>query len=135
MDNEPASPYPPPSKKKKQVRQIGTQKFSDFYTSTSSNIYNDPTLPGFDPTRPRTYAQTANYTETYEPDEGPTYYSDSTPNTYNDPTLLGYDPTRPSASAHGYKQRKQRRLSSKYNKSYNKYNDPTLPGYDPTLED
>jgi hypothetical protein len=57
--------------------------------SGSSNKYNDPTLPGYDPSRPAgTAAQS-----TSRPSSQPS--SSSSINRYNDPTLPGYDPSRP----------------------------------------
>ena len=57
----------------------------------SSNKYNDPTLPGYDPSRPAGTAQSAS-----RPSTQPS--SSSSINKYNDPTLPGYDPSRPVGS-------------------------------------
>jgi hypothetical protein len=57
----------------------------------SSNKFNDPTLPGYDPSRPAGTAQSAS-----SPSTQPS--SSSSINKFNDPTLPGYDPSRPVGS-------------------------------------
>ncbi|MDP9197218.1 MAG: hypothetical protein M3O24_01470 [Thermoproteota archaeon] len=54
--------------------------------SASSNKYNDPTLPGYDPSKPSGTAPSSS-----KPASSP-----SSGNINNDPTLPGYDPSRPS---------------------------------------
>jgi hypothetical protein len=66
---------------------------SDMSNSGSSNKYNDPTLPGYDPSKPAGTAQTASTSK-------PTgQVSSSSINKYNDPTLPGYDSSRPAGTA------------------------------------
>ena len=62
-------------------------------SNSGSNKYNDPTLPGYDPSRPAGTAQTAS---TSKP---AAQSSSSSINKYNDPTLPGYDPSRPPGTA------------------------------------
>ena len=64
---------------------------SNMSNSGSSNKYNDPTLPGYDPSRPAGTAQS-----TSRPSSQPS--SSSSINKFNDPTLPGYDPSRPVGS-------------------------------------
>ena len=60
--------------------------------SGSSNKYNDPTLPGYDPNKPAG-------TQQYGQSPKPAGQSFSNPlNKYNDPTLPGYDPSVPSGT-------------------------------------
>ena len=58
--------------------------------SGSSNKYNDPTLPGYDPSKPVGTAQSSSKVST-SPSSGNI-------NKYNDPTLPGYDPSKPTNS-------------------------------------
>ncbi len=54
--------------------------------SGSSNKYNDPTLPGYDPSKPVGTEQSSSKISTPPPSG----------NINNDPTLPGYDPNKPT---------------------------------------
>ncbi len=101
---------------------------SNMSNSGSSNKFNDPTLPGYDPSRPAGTAQsTSSQSSQPKPSSQPS--SSSSINKFNDPTLPGYDPSRPAGTAQSTSSQSSQPSSSS---SINKFNDPTLPGYDPS---
>jgi hypothetical protein len=97
-------------------------------STASSNKYNDPTLPGYDPSKP-SGVEGKSQTKPASKQTTPPSTSASV-NKYNDPTLPGYDPSKPVGTL--MESASKQTTPPSTSASVNKYNDPTLPGYDPS---
>ena len=91
--------------------------------SGSSNKYNDPTLPGYDPSKPVGTEQSSSKIST-PPSSGNI-------NKYNDPTLPGYDPSKPVGTELSSSKPTTSRVSSEpqYNPTPRSTLPPHLRGY------
>ena len=95
--------------------------------SSAVNKYNDPTLPGYDPSKPvGTLMEAA-------PKQSTTPSPSSAVNKYNDPTLPGYDPSKPVGTL--MEAAPKQTSTASYKTGSNKFNDPTLPDFDPNWEE
>jgi hypothetical protein len=98
-------------------------------STASSNKYNDPTLPGYDPSKP-SGVEGKSQTKPASKQTTPPSTSASV-NKYNDPTLPGYDPSKPV----GTLMESASKQMVSHRSGANKYNDPTLPDYDPNWQE